>query len=101
MEKIKIGFIGGGHMAGALIGGLLKVGEWPPENIFVAERNENIRLRLSQDRGVCVLETPSALPKDLAAVIVAVRPADVRAACADIGPGVVVLALPPVFPSPC
>ena len=68
MEKIKIGFIGGGHMAGALIGGLLKVGEWPPENIFVAERNENIRLRLSQDRGVCVLETPSALPKDLAAV---------------------------------
>ncbi|WOV90888.1 MAG: pyrroline-5-carboxylate reductase [Candidatus Zeuxoniibacter abyssi] len=93
MEKIKIGFIGGGHMAGALIGGLLKVGEWPPENIFVAERNENIRLRLSQDRGVCVLETPSALPKDLAAVIVAVRPADVRAACADIGPGVVVISI--------
>ena len=79
----------------------MKVGEWPPENIFVAERNENIRLRLSQDRGVCVLETPSALPKDLAAVIVAVRPADVRAACADIGRALWLLALPPVFPSPC
>ena len=93
MEKKKIGFIGGGHMAGALIGGLLKSGKWSPENVFVAECNENTRLRLNQNMGVCVLETPAALAKDLAAVIVAVRPADVRVACADIGAGIPVISI--------
>ena len=50
-----IGFIGGGNMASALIGGLVKAGR-PPASIVVVEPIEAQRARLVQAFGVAPIE---------------------------------------------
>ena len=52
-------FIGGGNMAGALIGGLLRAGR-PPASILVVEPVPAQRERLAQQFGVTALAAASA-----------------------------------------
>lgn len=47
LKKLKIGFIGGGNMAQALIGGMLAQGV-KPHNIMVSDPSDNIRMTLSE-----------------------------------------------------
>ena len=55
MNHSQIAFVGGGHMASALIGGLLRAGR-SPQSIQVVEPFEAQRARLAQEFGV----TPQA-----------------------------------------
>ncbi len=79
MSLSSIAFIGGGNMAGALIGGLLRSG-WAPSGILVVEpdaaQREVLRLRF----GVQALEAATASLHDAGCVVWAVKPQLFKAA---------------------
>jgi pyrroline-5-carboxylate reductase len=76
-------FMGGGHMASALIGGLIEAG-LPAHQIQVCDPNESARQRLSEHFGVGTLAalTPQTEPAD--AVIIAVKPQVLAAVLPDV-----------------
>ena len=76
-------FVGGGHIAEALIGGALKAGR-DCANIAVAERDKTRREHLRSKYGVGVVNSAGELPQSASALILAVRPADAKDACAQI-----------------
>ena len=49
---MKIGFIGGGNMGGAIVGGILKAKIVPPSDIIVTDKNEAAIEKLSAEYGV-------------------------------------------------
>jgi pyrroline-5-carboxylate reductase len=84
MNPIRLAFIGGGNMAGAIFGGLLW-GGWPAESITVVEPWDEQRQRIAAARpGVRLLAQADASLRDADMVVWAVKPqifADAAAAC--------------------
>lgn len=79
LKNIKAAFVGGGHMASALIAGLADSGC----AVHVADRNKSRRNALSEKYGAIATDRPSSLPvSDV--LILAVRPGDMRAACEEL-----------------
>ncbi|WP_263768374.1 pyrroline-5-carboxylate reductase [Propionivibrio soli] len=80
---MKITFIGGGNMANALIGGLLNHG-FPPSSIAVIEISEEGRARMEKSYGVRCYSEPEAEALNCDAILLAVKPQQMRAACAPL-----------------
>src|SRR6476620_3978694 len=74
-----IAFIGGGNMASAIIGGLIKQG-LPASQIQVVEPFAEQRARLTQQFGVVVHEAPGAALAQAGLVVWAVKPQTFREA---------------------
>lgn len=70
----KIGFIGGGKMAQAIIKGIISAGFYNPTNIYVAEPNLNIAEKLTQELGVKVFQNNKELAKNSDIIVFAVKP---------------------------
>ncbi|MDD4075027.1 MAG: pyrroline-5-carboxylate reductase [Eubacteriales bacterium] len=70
---MKIGFIGAGNMAGAIIGGMVK-GTTAPENIYCADVLAEKTQALAQQHGIRVCETNAALVACCDVVVIAVKP---------------------------
>ncbi|MDR0480703.1 MAG: pyrroline-5-carboxylate reductase [Gallionellaceae bacterium] len=89
-------FIGGGNMAGAMIGGLLQRG-FRPEQLRAVEIDAANRERLRASHGIAVLEQLSqAAVQDCDLVVLAVKPQQLRAVAASLKPllsGQVVLSI--------
>jgi pyrroline-5-carboxylate reductase len=68
-----LAFIGGGNMASAIIGGLIKQGT-PAHNILVVEPFDEARQRLQSQFGVRVLTSADATLSEAALVIWAIKP---------------------------
>jgi pyrroline-5-carboxylate reductase len=68
-----IAFLGGGNMASAMIGGLIKQGMLPSD-ILVVEPYEPTRDKLLQDFGIKALDAPSSVLATAGLVIWAVKP---------------------------
>jgi pyrroline-5-carboxylate reductase len=74
-----IAFIGGGNMASAIIGGLLKSGR-SPGDILVLEPNADQRSRLQRDLSVITLEAPGSVLQRAGIVVWAIKPQNFKAA---------------------
>jgi pyrroline-5-carboxylate reductase len=74
-----IAFIGGGNMASAIIGGLLKSGR-SPGDILVLEPNAEQRSRLQRDLSVITLESPGSVLQRAGLVVWAIKPQNFKAA---------------------
>ena len=80
-----LAFVGGGNMAGAIFGGLVRQG-WPASSILVVEPSDTQRARLAAATpGLRLLAVPDATLREAALVVWAVKPqsfAEAAAACA-------------------
>jgi len=79
-----IAFIGGGNMASAMIGGLIKQG-MPPNSILVVDPFEPTRDKLLSDFGIQAKATPSAELSNAGLIIWAVKPQVFKDAAQQIG----------------
>jgi pyrroline-5-carboxylate reductase len=79
-----IAFLGGGNMASAMIGGLIKQGMLP-DNILVVEPYAPTRDKLLQDFGLKALAAPSSLLTAAGLVIWAVKPQVFKEAAQQTG----------------
>ncbi|HYB51336.1 MAG TPA: pyrroline-5-carboxylate reductase [Burkholderiaceae bacterium] len=76
---MKLGFIGGGNMAAALIGGLRRADQ--NVEILVVEREAARRAVLERDFGVSTRETVDVSLQGSAILLLAVKPSDLRPVC--------------------
>jgi pyrroline-5-carboxylate reductase len=77
---LRIVFIGGGNMARAIIGGLIAKQAAQAAEIMVVEPDSSARLRLLAEYGVKAVEAPNADLAHAHAVILAVKPQNMREA---------------------
>lgn len=80
---MKITFLGGGNMASALIGGLLKTG-FPATDIAVIELSAEGRDKLEQTYGIASYAAPEAAALACDVLVLAVKPQQMREACAPL-----------------
>ncbi|MGJ0192013.1 pyrroline-5-carboxylate reductase [Pantoea sp. RRHST58] len=73
LEK-KIGFIGGGNMAKAIIGGLVKSGQVAPSNIWVFDRKAETNEALAREYNIQAAESAEALAREVDILFGAVKP---------------------------
>lgn len=85
LDTLHIAFIGGGNMASALIGGLIKQGA-QPAHITVVEPFAEARERLGQQFGVTVLAQPDASLQSSQVIVLAVKPQQLRDAALALQP---------------
>ncbi|MBL8397495.1 MAG: pyrroline-5-carboxylate reductase [Candidatus Accumulibacter sp.] len=80
---MRITFLGGGNMANALIGGLVKTG-FAASDIAVIELGAQGRAKLRLVYGVRCYETPTTAALDCDALLLSVKPQQMREACASL-----------------
>lgn len=82
---MNITFIGGGNMAGALLGGLVGKGQ-APAGVRVVEIQAEARARLAAQYGVVCVDTVAAAAPLGEVVVLAVKPQQMRAAALTLQP---------------
>lgn len=83
---MNICFIGGGNMAAAIIGGLLRRGTCPPEKVRVVEIGADNRTRLQSEFGVQVTAELAEGVAGSDVVVLAVKPQQLREVAIQLGP---------------
>lgn len=93
-QSPQLAFLGGGNMAAALIGGLLKTG-WPATRMAVAEPMPERARWLTDTFGVHVVSTGAQLPSACDALLLAVKPQQMASALAGLTlkPGALVVSI--------
>lgn len=71
---MKLGFIGTGNMAGAIMGGVLNSGLFRPEEIIGADLSETGRMRVKENYGICVTEDNKEAAEKSEVLILSVKP---------------------------
>jgi pyrroline-5-carboxylate reductase len=97
MKTTRIGFLGGGNMAGALVSGLLGSKVVTAEQVRVAEPREQRRAELVQEHGIAASESNADVVRWANVVVLAVKPQVLPAVLSEcgalLGPGHLVISL--------
>ena len=80
---VRIGFLGGGNMATAMMSGLLAKG-WQAADLRVADVDAAARQRLHDTLGIFATERPSEVVASSDWVVLAVKPQQLRLLCREI-----------------
>ena len=84
MSSYKVGFIGGGNMARALVGGLVSSG-FPPANLLISDPNEKQRAVLEHDLpGVTITGDNDEVASSVECLVLAVKPQLMRTVCESL-----------------
>ncbi len=83
MTETKIGFIGAGNMAQAIIGGLLKTGT-SAASVYISEPNADLTGQLSSQWGLNVLGENSDLVARCDVIVLAIKPQIMKAVLQDL-----------------
>lgn len=84
MSNYKVGFIGGGNMARALVGGLVSSG-YPHEYLYIAEPSEERRAEIAPGLpGVMVSDDNHAVAAKSDCLVLAVKPQLMQEVCLDL-----------------
>jgi pyrroline-5-carboxylate reductase len=86
LKSMKIGFVGAGHMAQALVKGLLQSNNVKPERIFVSNRTPGKLIKLSEQFGVQTRDYNQEVVNECDVVILAMKPQDFPTALEDLTP---------------
>ena len=84
----KLTFIGGGNMAAALIGGLIRRGV-APAHLVAADPGAEALARLAREFGVPTCADNAVAVRDAEVVVIAVKPQQIRAVCLALAPALV------------
>ncbi len=84
-QATRIAFIGGGNMAAALIGGLIRTG-YPPQDLLAVEIDAARREALARDLGIAVAPAPDAQLAQFDVLVLAVKPQQMKEACSALRP---------------
>ena len=79
-----IGFIGSGHMAEALINGILKAGVYQPEKVYVSDIRPERLEQLREQYGVQATTDNQALASSVDVLMLSVKPQVMKAVLEDI-----------------
>ena len=71
---MKVGFIGAGNMAKAIIGGMVKKGIYQPKDIIASRRNEKALEELKAEYGILVTTDNQKIIEEADVVFLAVKP---------------------------
>jgi pyrroline-5-carboxylate reductase len=71
---IRLGFIGGGKLAGSVIRGLVRANYCPPSAILVSEPNEAARLSLEHELGISGTDNNAEIAERAEIILVGVKP---------------------------
>ena len=71
---MKLGFIGCGNMAGAIIGGIIASGAARPEDIIGADLSEQARAKIQAQTGICVTSDNTEVVRRAETVFLTVKP---------------------------
>ena len=82
---MKLGFLGCGKMATALVGGVVEAGVCPADALFVNDCIPAAAEALAQKTGVTVVGSASELAGQVDALVLCVKPADALAALRGLG----------------
>lgn len=88
METAKIGFIGGGNMASAIIGGIVGTKTYPAELVSVYDIHEEKREALHRSAGIRAAASAPELVRDCGIVFLAVKPQSFPSMLEEIRPEV-------------
>jgi pyrroline-5-carboxylate reductase len=80
---LKIGFLGGGNMASALIGGMIAQG-WAPADILAADIDAGARERLAGSFGIFTAASASEIAAASDCLVFAVKPQQLRTVAAEV-----------------
>ncbi len=88
MKEKKIGFIGAGNMASALIGGLIASDDVVAENIIVSDINDSNMTEMENKFGVRSCSNSAQCAAQVDVVVICVKPQVMSAICNDIADAV-------------
>lgn len=74
VKNCNIGFIGAGRMASAIMGGIIKSGFTPKENIYVCDVNPDAVNRAKDELGVCGEDSVKDMLAKVQIVLIATKP---------------------------
>lgn len=82
---VKIGFIGAGRMAGAMIRGLIAKNVYGPDEIVACAPSKETRDRMTQDTGIRMFEKASDITDLTDVVVLAVKPKNIASLFTEEG----------------
>ncbi len=73
-RRYRLGFIGGGKLAGSVVRGLVRAGFCPPNEILVSEPNEAARAALGEEAGVSLTAENAEVAEKAEVILIGVKP---------------------------